>query len=344
MSSPFTSATGKRTSSTSSTPLAISSEAPIRSGTIDGKGPLVLVHGGAWDIPDEEVAAHEEGLDRALRVGRRALERGGLAIDIVTEVVAALEDHPAFDAGRGSVLDRDGLPQLDAGLMEGSALRWGAVANVRQLHNPIRAARALVDADGQARLLVGDGAERFAAEQGIPACEPTALILDRERERYERLRSHEAFHTSAAFAGAMDVPRGTVGCVVRDEGGRLAAATSTGGAPMTRPGRVGDSAIPGAGFLADASGAVSATGWGEAILTVQVSAQAVAGLQASQTPEAAAAAALATLRDRVQWTGAALATGGLILLDRLGRAGWAYSTPRMARGAWRPGAAAWVSV
>ncbi len=310
---------------------------PVHSGAVAGEGPLVLVHGGAWDIPTDETDAHVDGMTRALRVGRRAVERGLGALAVAVEVVAALEDHPAFDAGRGSVLDRDGLAQLDAGVMDGPTLRWGAVANVRRLKNPVRTAHALVEADGQARLLVAEGAERFAAEHGHAEVSPSALVVDRERERYARLQAHASFHTSAAFAGAMDVPRGTVGCVVVDGEGRVAAATSTGGAPFTRAGRVGDSPVPGAGYFADGSGAASATGWGEAILTTQLAARAVSGLSHGE-PSRAAAEALADMAARVRWPGASVATGGLIVARADGAAGWAFSTPRMARGWWRPGA------
>lgn len=299
-----------------------------------GDGPAVLIHGGAWDIPDGALAEHRDGLARALRIAQRAVEAGRDALAVAVEAVAALEDHPAFDAGRGAVLDRDGQVQLDAGVMEGTSRRWGAVANVRGLPNPVRAARALLDAEGQARLLVGEGAERFAAEVGLPAVSPSALAVSRERERYDRLRAHPEFGT-AALAGQMDVPRGTVGCVVRDADGRLAAATSTGGAPLTRSGRVGDSPIPGAGFLATPVGAASATGWGEAILTVQLCARAVDAL-ASHSPADAARQSLAEMAEAVRWSDAS-ATGGLLLVDAAGRAGWAFSTPRMARAWWRPG-------
>ncbi|PAP78773.1 hypothetical protein BSZ37_13160 [Rubrivirga marina] len=309
----------------------------VVAGRVPGDGPLVLVHGGAWDIPQDETEAHLDGLDRALRIGQRALERGLASLDVVVEVVAALEDHPAFDAGRGAVLDRDGQPQLDAGVMDGGDLTWGAVANVRRLKNPIRTARALVDEDGQARLLVADGAERFAAELGHAAVSPSSLVVEREVARHRRIAEHAAFHTSAAFAGAMDVPRGTVGCVVRDGAGRLAAATSTGGAPYTRAGRVGDSPIPGAGFFADAYGAASATGWGEAILTTQLAARAVAAVERGESPDRAAEAAVLDLGARVRWAEASRATAGLILVGADGTAGWAFSTPRMARGWWRPG-------
>ncbi len=314
------------------------------SGNVPGRGPLVLVHGGAWDIPADETDAHLDGLERALRVARRAVERGADALSVAVEAVAALEDHPAFDAGRGAVLDRDGQPQLDAGVMDGPTLRWGGVAHVRRLKNPVRTARALVEADGQARLLVGEGAERFAAELGHPAVPPSALVVEREVERHARLAAHAAFHTSAAFSGAMDVPRGTVGCVARDPRGRLAAATSTGGAPFTRAGRVGDSSIPGAGYFADGFGAASATGWGEAILTTQLAARAVAAVGRGEPPAQAARDAVADLAERVRWPGAALATGGLIVAAADGTAGWAFSTPRMARGWWRPDESVWTGL
>ena len=306
-------------------------------GAVPGDGPVVLVHGGAWDIPDRDLAAHRDGLARALRVARHHAETGAAALAVAVEAVAALEAHPAFDAGRGAVLDRDGLPQLDAGVMDGADRRWGAVANVRAVASPIRAARALLDADGQARLLVADGAERFAAEVGLPAVDPSAHVVPRERERYDRLRAHPDFG-SGRWAGQMDVPRGdapqgTVGCVVRDADGRVAAATSTGGAPLTRAGRVGDSPVPGAGYLATARGGASATGWGEAILTVQLSARAVGALP-GLAPADAARQSLAHMAEVVRWAGPA--TGGLIVVGADGRAGWAFSTPRMARAWWRP--------
>ena len=313
-------------------PLATSSN--VVAGSVPGDGPLVLLHGGAWDIPDADVEAHRDGLDHALRRARRAVEAGRDALATVVEAVAALEDHPAFDAGRGAVLDRDGLPQLDAGLMDGTDRQWGAVANVRGLANPIRAARVLVHAPGQARLLVGEGAERFAAEHGLPAIDPQRLIVPRERERFERLRDHPAF-ASGALAGRMDVPRGTVGCVVRDAHGRLAAATSTGGAPLTRSGRVGDSPIPGAGYLAGPEGAASATGWGEAILAIRLCADAVSRLPLSP-PDSAARASLDWLAEAIQW-GPEPARAGVLVVAPDGRAGWAFSTPRMARAWWRPG-------
>lgn len=324
-------------------------------------GPMLIVHGGAWAIPDHEVAAHLDGLHRALARGQQLLSRGETALDVVTAVVEVLESHPAFDAGLGAVLDRDGRPQLDAGVMDGQTLAWGAVANVRTVAHPVRLARHLVHADGQARLMVGEGAERFASELGMPYVEPERLIVARERERYDALRAGPGFHTSDAFSGASGestpsttardetasgetAPRGTVGCVARDARGHLSAATSTGGAPYTRPGRVGDSPVVGSGFWADRGAALSATGWGEAIATVQLCARAADAIAAGATPQAASGARLRHMREAIRWPGASPATGGIIALSASGAGSWAFTTPRMARGCWTPEAGAWAAV
>jgi beta-aspartyl-peptidase (threonine type) len=311
--------------------------------------PALLLHGGAWAIPDDETAAHVEGMTEALACGRALLEAGRSALETVVETVAALEAHPAFDAGRGAVLDRSGRAQLDAGVMCGATLRWGAVANVRRLAHPIRIAHRLLDGDGQERLLVGPGAEAFAEEVGVELIENEALVVERERLRFARLRDESAFHTSRAFSGDdPDAPRGTVSCVALDAEGRLAAATSTGGAPYTRPGRVGDSPLVGAGYYADGEAAASATGWGEAIVTVLLCGRTVDAVSSGATSEAAAVAGLDRMRRDVVGAGergvAGPATGGLIVLDRQGRGGWAYTTPRMARAGWRWDSDPWVAV
>ena len=306
--------------------------------------PVLLVHGGAWDIPQAETAAHVEGMTQALARGRDLLEGGASALETVVAVVAVLEDHPAFDAGRGAVLDRSGQAQLDAGVMCGATYRWGAVANVRRLANPVRVAHRLLGDDGQARLLVGTGAEAFAAEVGFDLVDNETLIVARERSRFAQLRAEADFHTSQAFSGA--APRGTVGCVALDRAGRLAAATSTGGAPFTRPGRVGDSPLVGSGFYATGEAAASATGWGEAIASVLLCGRAVESVASGSRPEKAAQDGLDRMGRLVQGPGErgddGPATGGLIVLDRAGRGGWAFTTPRMARGGWSDGSDLWV--
>lgn len=266
----------------------------------------------------------------AVTRGRRLLESGRAALDVVEEVVASLESDPAFNAGRGAVLDRDGLPQLDAGIMDGTTLGWGAVAGLRVIPNPVRVARRLVAGDGSARLLVGEGAERFAAEQGLPHVEPSGLIVPREVER----------HAAETLAAA---PQGTVGCVSLDAAGRLAVATSTGGTPGAMPGRVGDTPLVGSGFYADDAAAVAATGWGEPMATCQIASRVAARLDENVRPEAAASQALDRVRRRVRWSDRA-ATGGLIVLGADGAGAWAFTTPRMARGGWADGSDAWVWV
>src|SRR5262245_44214790 len=126
----------------------------------------LVVHGGAWDIPDDEVAAHQEGCRRALDIGWRVLQEGGTALDAVEAAIRALEDAPIFDAGIGSVLNRDGDVELDAAIMDGETLRSGAVAAVRRVRNPITLARRVLESN--VILLVGQGAERFAASAGVP--------------------------------------------------------------------------------------------------------------------------------------------------------------------------------
>ena len=310
-----------------------------------GGRPALVIHGGAWDIPDAELDAHLDGLRTAVARGRALLERGRPALDVAEEVVAAMERHGGFDAGRGAVLDRDGAAQLDAGIMCGATLRWGAVAGVRSLPEPVRVARRLLEADGQARLLIADGAERFAAEAGLPAVDPARLVHPREAARYESLCAAAAFHTSEVFAGpTAGGPRGTVGCAVLDADGRLAAATSTGGAPLAPPGRVGDAPLVGSGFYADGAAAATATGWGEALATVQICARTVWVVDGGARPADAAAQELARMRETIRWTGASSATGGLVVLAADGTPGWAFTTPRMARAGWAAGQEEWAEV
>lgn len=311
----------------------------------DGVG--LLVHGGAWDIPHDESEAHRDGLRQALARGRTLLLEGAPALEVVAETVAVLEGHGAFDAGCSAVLTRAGTVELDAGLMDGATLDFGAVACVRRVAHPIRLARRLlVRGEGQVRLLVGEGAEAFAAGEGVALVDNDALICDRERRRYQRLRQQaERYHTSHPFLPPRDrLPQGTVGCVARDREGRLAAATSTGGTPFRPPGRVGDSPLPGAGYYADEHAAASATGWGEAIAAVLLTGRAVDGVAAGQSPEDAVRERLRVMQQRIQNRDGAGATGGLILLDRHGRGTWAFTTPRMARGGWCEGGTVWVEI
>ncbi len=288
----------------------------------------MIVHGGAWNIPDEAVADCRAGCRRALEAGWEILRRGGTALDAVEAAIVVLEDDPTFDAGLGSHLNRDGRVELDAIVMDGASLKAGAVAAVERIRNPIRLARKVLESC-EHMMLVGAGAEQFALEQGLPLCAPEELVTERERSAWRRCREgrHSAeFHLSHQH--------GTVGAVARDLQGSLVAGTSTGGTCCKRPGRVGDSPLVGCGCYADAeAGAVSCTGWGEAIMkivmaktAVDLLRPAVAGARHTvpASPHDAAETCVRLLAERAQ------GRGGLILLDRDGRPGVAFNTPRMA--------------
>jgi beta-aspartyl-peptidase (threonine type) len=309
----------------------------------------LIVHGGAWNIPDDEVAEHQAGCRAALELGWQVLCQGGSALAAVEAAVRALEDAPIFDAGIGSVLNRDGEVELDAAMMDGASLRSGAVAAVRRVKNPITLARRVMES--QVILLVGHGAERFAEAAGVPFCDPAELIVERERRRWEQLHQQGDYQSQDAFGARQDDketgrqgdgetsplpvslspglplkhPSDTVGAVALDRHGNLAAGTSTGGTANKLPGRVGDSPLIGAGLYADnQTGGCSTTGWGESIMKVLLAKTATDLIGAGREPMAAARAAIDVLKRRVG------GLGGCILLDGQGRVGFAFNTPRMA--------------
>ncbi len=295
--------------------------------------PSLIVHGGAWSIPDEAVADCRAGCRRALEAGREILRCGGAAIDAVEAAIMVLEDDPTFDAGLGSHLNRNGRVELDAIVMDGASLKAGAVAAVERIRNPIRLARKVLDSC-EHMMLVGAGAEQFALEQGLPLCAPEELVIERERSAWRRCREG---HHSAEFHRSHQ--HGTVGAVARDLHGSLAAGTSTGGTCCKRPGRVGDSPLVGCGCYADAeAGAVSCTGWGEAIMKIVMAKSAADFLRAGKSAQEAAQLAVDLLARRggqvasspASSPSSQIGTGGLILLDRAGRPGFAFNTPRMA--------------
>ena len=296
--------------------------------------PILLIHGGAWDIPADLLEAHEQGVFDALQEGWRLLEQGASALDAVEAAVTRLEDDPAFDAGRGSFLTRDGRVQLDALLMDGATLRAGGVACVERIRNPIQAARLVLDQSPHC-YFVAEGAERFAREHGLPLIDNTELILERERRRLAEAQARaEAGWPDLTFSGdaTQDYdPRqsshDTVGAIALDAQGRIAAGTSTGGTLNKAPGRVGDSSLIGCGCYADnASAAASLTGWGEPIMKLVLGKWACDRVQSGGSPEQVAPEAMAYLHRRLG------GHGGIILLAPDGRFGLAHNTPRMAWG------------
>jgi L-asparaginase / beta-aspartyl-peptidase len=288
--------------------------------------PVLLIHGGAWAMPDDAVAAHEAGIANALAAGYTLLERGASAVDAVEAAVAVMEDDETFDAGRGSFLTQDGRVQLDALLMNGENLRTGGVACVERLRNPIRAARLVLDKSPHV-YFVGAGAERFARQHGMALCDNMELVIPREQERlYKAQAAERAGLPDETFSGSLD-SHDTVGAVALDSNGSIAAGTSTGGTLNKAPGRVGDSSLIGCGCYADNhTAAVSLTGWGEPIMKLVLGKWAVDRVAAGASPELAAQEAIAYLFSRLG------GHGGIILLGPDGRIGLAHNTPRMAWG------------
>jgi beta-aspartyl-peptidase (threonine type) len=272
--------------------------------------PTIIVHGGAGANP-ADAGELRHGVRSAVLAGWRLLAAGGSALDAVEAAVRALEDDPQFNAGRGSVLNRDGAIEMDASIMEGDRLQCGAVAALAGVANPITVARRVLESRRHV-LLVGDGALAFARAAGVPECDPASLVTDRQRKRH------------AELARQPSRSGGTVGAVALDRAGTIAAATSTGGTPGKLPGRVGDSALIGAGTYADSSlGGVSCTGDGEAIVRVVLAHRTLAYLKDADDPDYAAKVAVDLLTEEGG------GQGGLILIDWRGRAGYATSTRLM---------------
>jgi beta-aspartyl-peptidase (threonine type) len=280
-------------------------------------------------MPDDMVDAHIRGVSNALAAGWRVLERGGSALDAVEEAVVIMEDDETFDAGRGSFLNRDGRVQLDALIMEGATLRAGGVGCVEHLRNPVRAARKILSESPHV-YFVGEGAEKFAAEHGIPLCRNEVLIIPRE---VERLREYQASLAASkqdgndlfAPSNDMTISHDTVGAVALDRNGDIAAATSTGGTLNKAPGRLGDSSLIGCGCYADnQSAAASTTGWGEPIMKLVLAKWTADRITAGNLPEWSAQEAMNYLKQRVN------GHGGIIVLNRDGHIGISHNTPRMA--------------
>ena len=287
----------------------------------------IIVHGGAGDLgPDDPAssggagAPRLEGVRRACAAGWEILRGGGSALDAVEAAVRLLEDDPTFNAGTGATLTAAGEVELDASIMDGAALRCGAVAAVRDVRNPVALARAVMDRSEHV-LLAGDGASAFAREAGIPAYPNDLLVTPPQRARWEAARA----------GGAGGPGHGTVGAVGRDASGHLAAATSTGGTSMKRPGRVGDTPLVGCGTYADdALAAVSCTGHGERIIQLTLARHAADLVGAGRSPMEAAREAVALLASRVR------GTGGLIVVGPRGEVGFAHNTQVMSRAWVRP--------
>ena len=272
--------------------------------------PVIIIHGGAKTISEDKIAANQAGCLAAVEAGWAVLSEGGSAAAAVETAIRVLESDQTFNAGFGSTLNSEGEVEVDAAMMEGATLSWGGVAAVQGVRHPISAARRIMEE--KPRLLVARSGERFALEHGLEVCAKEDLISEEQQQEWEE------------EAEVLDRPN-TVGCVALDVNGNLVAGTSTGGTTGQPQGRVGDTALVGCGLYADNRlGACSTTGDGESIIPVVLAKTAIDALAGERHPNEAAQHAIDTLIDRV--TGEA----GCILIDRLGRIGWAYNSDDMA--------------
>lgn len=290
----------------------------------------IAIHGGAGTIPRETMtpereAAYHAALQEALRTGSAILEEGGTALDAVTAAVRVLEDNPLFNAGRGAVFTADERNELDAAIMDGATLNAGAVAAVTRIRHPVDLARAVMERSPHV-LLIGAGAEAFAAEQGFEFVDPSWFRTD---ERLQQLRRAQEARRNGAEAS---LPRtfafGTVGAVALDRDGNLAAATSTGGMTNKRWGRVGDVPVIGAGTYAEnATAAISATGHGEYFIRSVVAHEIAARmrLQGKSLRQAADEVVMGLLVERG-------GEGGIIAIDREANVTMPFNSSGMYRG------------
>lgn len=306
----------------------------------------LVIHGGAGAIARSKITAERElayrqALTESLAAGYAILAAGGSSIEAVIAAIAALEDLPWFNAGKGAVFNHDGRNELDASIMDGATLMAGSVAGVTAIRNPIRAAHAVMTKSKHV-MLIGQGAETFAAEQGLELADPAYFFTQHRWNQLQRAIAKEQIlldHDEESSLSSSDEKFGTVGAVALDCNGNLAAGTSTGGLTNKRYGRVGDSPIIGAGTYADnRSVAVSATGMGEMFIRIAAAFNTAAQVRLRQIP--ADQAADNTLAEIAAING----TGGLIVVDAHGNFAMRFNTSGMYRGTIGNDGIAWTGI
>jgi len=287
--------------------------------------PVLVIHGGAGverkDLTPAEEKAARAALRQALVSGHQALAAGKPALEAVTAAITVLEDDPTFNAGKGAVFTHDGRNELDASLMDGATLKAG----VQRVRNPILLAEAVMQHSAHV-MMVGQGAETFAASQGIALVNPAYF---RTEKRWQQLQKALREEASGQAHADLETARhfGTVGAVALDAQGHLAAGTSTGGMTNKRYGRVGDSPIIGAGTYANATCAVSGTGWGEYYIRTAAAHDICARMQ--YLKQGPVEAGRAVINDRIPALGG---DGGAIVLAADGRVAAPFNTQGMYRG------------
>lgn len=284
----------------------------------------MVIHGGAGVMDQKNMTAEQQQdyilvLNRVLAVGDSVLANGGTSMDAVENAIVIMENSPLFNAGKGAVFTHDGTVELDASVMDGKTLKAGAIAAVRDIKNPIRVARAVMEKSEHV-LLNGSGASQFAKEQGFQPVDNSYFYTEKRRKQLEELLKKER------EAGVND-KHGTVGCVALDKYGNIAAGTSTGGMTNKRWGRIGDSPIIGAGtYASNQTGGFSGTGHGEYYIRLGFTRDISAMMEYKNLSVQEACRAEI---DKLTQLGG---TGGVIGLDRNGNVAMEFNTSGMFRG------------
>jgi len=292
----------------------------------------LVIHGGAGGMErsgysKELITAYKVKLNEALNKGYSILENGGSALDTIEQAIIVLEDSPLFNAGKGAVFTSNGLNELDAAIMDGSNLNAGTVAGITTIKNPIKLARAVMEKSKHV-MLVGKGAEIFAAEQNIEIVDPSYFRTDERWKTLQRIKKREQNKDESYLNNNYDYKFGTVGCAALDKDGNLAAGTSTGGMTNKKYGRVGDVPIIGAGTYANNNTcALSATGHGEFFIRNVVTHD-ISALMEYKDFSINQAANEVVMKKLVKQKG----SGGVVGIDKTGEITMTFNTKGMFRG------------
>jgi len=284
----------------------------------------MVIHGGAGAMSKEKMSPEKQNeyinkLEEALNLGEKMLKAGSPAADVAVKVVNIMEDSPLFNAGKGAVFTHEGKVELDASVMDGKTLKAGAIAGVRDIKNPVNAARAVMD-HSEHVFLSGKGASEFAREQGLTMVKNKYFYTPERKESLRQLQENERKRSASDNTG-------TVGCVVLDVHGNIFAATSTGGMNNKKYGRIGDAPIIGAGTYADnRTCGVSCTGHGEYYIRLGFARDIVALMEYKNLSVSEAC------QTEINKLSELKGTGGVIALDKTGNIAMEFNTSGMFRG------------
>ncbi|KAM4772534.1 isoaspartyl peptidase/L-asparaginase-like [Rhinophrynus dorsalis] len=283
--------------------------------------PVIVVHGGAWAIPDYLAENSKDGVKNAAKCGFSILSNGGSSVQAVESAVRMLEDDRTFDAGHGAVLNADAEVELDAIIMDGKNLAAGAVSCIKNISNPITFARSVLDKTPHI-MLTGNGANTLAEKLSFARVPTEELVTEHAVQEWEQFHKYKQ---SVSGLFNTEQVHDTVGAVAMDSEGNVSCATSTGGITNKMVGRVGDSPIIGCGGYADNRvGAVSTTGHGESIMKVTLARLALFYMEQGENPQDAGDHALDYMNNRVH------GRGGLIVVSNTGQWAARFNTKRMA--------------